>query len=425
VPTKDAAPSHGPRITGLTLVDFRSFEKLDVKFSGRPVVLCGENGVGKTNLLEALSLLGAGRGMRHARFADIIRQSSFASRRVAPPVQQKVAGRQTIAGAAVAARGASSKLHLSSAQGGMWQVAVSLRDEAGDETRIGMSGGGDKRQVRIDGSAAPASHLLDYIRFLWLTPAQDRLFMEGASERRRFLDRMTLAHDGAHAKRVAGYEQALRQRQKLLEDWPRCDETLLAVLERQMAESGIAIAAARLDMVAKLALGAQNLASGAFPVADVALEGFMEERLGHGVAADVEDEFAHILAGQRRLDAQAGRALMGPHRSDLIVHHREKRQAARLCSTGEQKALLIGLVLANAEALARDASGRPLVLLLDEIVAHLDGARRESLFDMLEAIGFQAFLTGTDSAFFADFGARAEHFELRDGQLFPIPENAA
>ncbi len=383
---KGVAASQGPRITGLSLVDFRSFEKLEVKFSGRPVVLCGENGVGKTNLLEALSLLGAGRGMRHARFVDIIRQN----------------------------RGGKDRV---------WQVAVSLRDGAGHETRIGMSGGGDKRQVRIDGSPAPAAYLLDYIRFLWLTPAQDRLFMEGASERRRFLDRMTLAHDGAHAKRVAGYEQALRQRQKLLEDWPRCDETLLAVLERQMAESGIAIAAARLDMVAKLALGSQNLASGAFPVADVALEGFMEERLGQGIAADVEDEFADLLVNQRPLDAQAGRALMGPHRSDLIVHHREKAQAARLCSTGEQKALLIGLVLANAEALARDASGRPLVLLLDEIAAHLDAARRRSLFDMLEAIGFQAFLTGTDSSFFADFGPRAEHFELREGQLFPAPEN--
>lgn len=370
----------GPRITRLTLTDFRSYETLDVRLSGKPVVLIGANGAGKTNLLEALSLLGSGRGLRHAKMADVTRQQG----------------------------------------GNTWTVAITLQEE-GSETRLGISGGAERRLVRIDGTpASGAGALLDYIRFLWLSPAQDRLFMEGASDRRRFLDRMTLAHDPAHGKRVAVYEQAMRQRQRVLEQFPRCDLTLLSVLEQQMAEAGIAIAAARRDMAAKLASGAQALSSGAFPIADVVLEGGIEEALATMVAADVEDQFARDLSAQRPRDAQAGRALLGPHRSDLIVRHREKRQLARLCSTGEQKALLIGLVLANAQVLAQDASGVPLILLLDEVAAHLDQQRRAALYDILDTIGFQAFLTGTDAALFEDFSDRAEWFEVAENSLRPL-----
>lgn len=369
----------------LSLTDFRSYTALDLALDGRPAVFTGPNGAGKTNLLEALSMLSAGRGMRHAKLADIARQDGV----------------------------------------GGWTVLAELGVSglAGPEkrTRLGVGVSAthpDKRLVRIDGTSAsgPAA-FLDYLRFLWLTPAQDRLFMDGASERRRFVDRMTLAHDPAYGRTAGLYEKAMRQRTRVLEGGSRADQTLLRVLEAQMAEAGVAIAAARREMVMRLAIGSELLGNDIFPAAELALAGSLEEALAAAPSAQIEEEYEARLALARRRDEEAGRALEGPHRTDLIVTHKTKGQAARLCSTGEQKALLIGLVLANARALqARDRDGGvPLVLLLDEVAAHLDAHRRCALFDILDALRFQVFMTGTDPELFTDWGARAASFTVRDG----------
>ncbi len=380
-----AASEHArARLTRLTLTDFRSYAAADIRFDGRPAAIAGPNGAGKTNVLEALSLISPGRGLRRARLDELPRQGGA----------------------------------------GGWAVAARL-GAGEDEKRLGVGAEAarpDRRICRIDD--APASGpgaFADHIRFIWLTPAQDRLFMDGAGERRRFLDRLVLAHDPAHAKISSAYEQAMRQRQRLLDERSR-DEEWLGVLERQMAEHGVAMAAARCAMLTRLAAAAvadQAEAGGAFPAATLALDGAVEGALASAKPGDVEDDFAGLLATRRRADGEAGRATMGPHRSDLIVEHREKAQAARLCSTGEQKALLIGVVLASAKASRASAPGdAPLILLLDEIAAHLDPDRRAALFDIIDSLGFQAFMTGTDHHLFDAWGSRAQRFEARDGAVF-------
>lgn len=375
------APVRGAvALTLLEMTNFRSYERARIVFDGRPVAIAGANGSGKTNILEAISLMGPGRGVRGARLDELARIGGD----------------------------------------GGWAVSMAAADEE-DERRFGVgadSARPQRRVCRIDGaSASGPGAFVDHLRFLWLTPAQDRLFMEGASERRRFLDRMTLAHDPAHGKASSDYEKAMRQRQRLLEEGGR-DPAWLSALERQMAEAGVAIAAARRETANMLAANDVS-EEGPFPAAEIALEGALETSLGERDAASVEDEFADLLAAMRRRDAEVGRALDGPHRSDLLVAHREKARPARLCSTGEQKALLIGLVLANARALARRrdrlGDGAPLILLLDEIAAHLDPDRRGALFDILDRFGFQSFMTGTDQSLFTAWGERAQYFEMRDG----------
>ena len=374
-----AAASHARlTFTRLTLTDFRSYRSATIRFDGRPAAIAGPNGAGKTNLLEALSLLSPGRGLRRARLDELPRQGGA----------------------------------------GGWAVAARLSD-GDDELRLGVGADAarpDRRVCRIDDrSASGPGAFAEHIRFMWLTPAQDRLFMDGAGERRRFLDRLVLAHDPAHAKISAAYEQAMRQRQRLLDERSR-DEEWLSVLERQMAESAVAMASARCAMVTRLAASA--VAEDAFPASDLALEGAIEGAFASAKPADIEDDFTALLAERRRADAEAGRATMGPHRSDLIVEHREKGHAARLCSTGEQKALLIGIVLAAAKASQQAAAGdAPLILLLDEIAAHLDPDRRAALFDIIDRLGFQAFMTGTDHNLFDAWGSRAQRFEARDGAL--------
>lgn len=384
VPSPDGGV-HGARVRALRLVDFRSYTALAMPLDGRPVVLTGPNGAGKTNVLEALSLVGPGRGLRGARLDDVARTGGD----------------------------------------GGWGVAIDLET---DDDRVPLSVGGDprargRRLCRIDGENVPGpSAFADHIRFIWLTPAQDRLFMDAAGERRRFLDRMTQAHDPAHARMATIYETAMRQRQKLLEAGSR-DHAWLTSLEMQMAEAGVAIAAARRDMAATLMARGMGERQGArddragdiFPAADIALEGVLEAALEGAPAADVEDAFCARLQSRRMIDREAGRATEGPHRSDLVVVHRAKQTPARSCSTGEQKALLLGLVLANARALAARPGRAPLVLLLDEIAAHLDAARRAALYDILHETGFQCFMTGTDEALFADWGARAQHFTIHRG----------
>ena len=378
------APRARVRFRRVALTDFRSYGRIDIELDGRPVALSGPNGAGKTNLLEAISLFGPGRGVRHARLDELPR----------------------IGGA------------------GGW--AVSARLESAGETGVtdmrtlGVGSGDgdvDRRVCRIDGaSASGPSAFAECLRLIWLTPAHDRLFVESAGERRRFLDRMAMALDPAIARISSDYETAMRQRQRLLDERSR-DEAWIAALEVQMAENGVALAAARRDMASALVAAAVEDAEAAFPAADIALEGGLEASLAYQPAADVEEEFAAALKANRRIDAEAGRALIGPHRSDLLVTHRAKGRAARLCSTGEQKALLIGLVLANARALSLRPGAAPLVLLLDEIAAHLDEFRRAALFDILDDLGFQCFMTGTDAALFDAWGPRAQAFEVKDGAV--------
>jgi DNA replication and repair protein RecF len=376
-PEAPAAPGTHARLTRLTLSDFRSYERLDLAFDGRPVALTGPNGAGKTNILEAISMLGPGRGLRSARIDEITR------------------------------RGGS----------GGWAVSARIADRDG-ERAIGVgtnSGEENRRAVRIDGAAASGpGALAEMLRLLWLTPAQDRLFIEGAGERRRFLDRMTLTHDPAHARAANDYETAMRQRQRLLDEGCR-DDRWLAALETRMAEAGVAVASARRDMAS--ALSAASVAAGPFPAADIALEGDIESALANAPAAEVEDDFAARLKSGRAADAASGRALFGPHRSDLLVAHREKGMPARACSTGEQKALLIGLVLANVRALGFRAGGPPLILLLDEIAAHLDEDRRGALYDILDALAIQCVMTGTDASLFSGWGARAQNFTVMNGRI--------
>lgn len=369
------------RVRSLALHDFRSYAAADIRFDERPVALVGANGAGKTNLLEALSLLGAGRGLRGAALDDLPREGGS----------------------------------------GGWAVSAELA-AGGDVVRLGVgatSAQPNKRLVRIDGATASGpSALAGHVRFVWLTPAQDRLFVDSAGERRRFLDRMACARDAAHAQAHGAFEIAMRQRQKLLDDGTR-DDAWLSALEWQMAEAGVVIAASRRETAGAIA-AADMAADWGFPSADIALVGDLETALEREPAAAVEEVYAGQLRRQRALDTAAGRALLGPHRSDLKVTHREKRREARLCSTGEQKALLIGLVLANARALRlesgfRGAPAAPLVLLLDEIAAHLDDGRRAALFDILEALRFHVFMTGTDASLFSAWGDRAQAFSVADG----------
>ena len=389
--TEDPTPDHSTDRSGepsrcanisirrISLTDFRSYEASSVALDGRPVAIAGPNGAGKTNFIEAISLLGPGRGLRAARLHELPRVGGH----------------------------------------GGWSVSIRL-DDGNDERRIGVGALADKPDRRVcrvdDANTSGPGALAEHLRCLWLTPAQDRLFMEGAGERRKFLDRMTLAQDSAHAGLANEYDHAMRQRQRLLDEG-QMDDQWLCALELQMAQSGVAIASGRRETLSRLAGVDIADNEGLFPAADLALEGEMEAALETRLAADVEDEFAHLLRNNRALDAKTGRALIGPHRSDLLVRHREKDQPARLCSTGEQKALLIGLVLANAHTLAAQAQRTPLILLLDEIAAHLDPERRAGLFSIIHTLGFQAFMTGTDPSLFTAWGDRAQCLSAHNNTL--------
>jgi DNA replication and repair protein RecF len=374
------------RFRRIALADFRSYDRTDIALDGRPAVFAGPNGAGKTNLLEALSLLGPGRGLRGARLDELPRKGGA----------------------------------------GGWAVSATLEAD-GDLRPMGVgasAGSPNRRACRIDQAAASGpTAFCDHVRFVWLTPAQDRLFTDSAGERRRFFDRMTAARDPALARAARDYERAMRQRQSLLNEGAR-DAGWLRALELQMAQCGTAIAAARRETAAALAAAEVADADGTFPAADLALKGEIEAALERAPAADVEEAFAARLAESRRADAEAGRALAGPHRSDVVVSHRGKEIPARLCSTGEQKALLVGLVLANARALAPgrrfSGAGAPLVLLLDEIGAHFDADRRAALFSILDGLGFQVFMTGTDQSLFSAWRGRAQGFAADAGRIREI-----
>ena len=372
-------------ISRLALTDFRNHAALLLDLDARPVCLFGQNGAGKTNILEALTMLAPGRGLRGAALDELAR-----------------------------ANGEPFRLQP-------WAVSARIvRD--GEEETIGAGAerspeGAVKRVARRDGRPAPAGELAEAARMTWLTPAMDRLFTGPAGDRRRFFDRLTLGRASTHGSAALAYERAMRERQRLLNDRV-FDNAWLAGLEREMAAHGAAVAAARVETLHRLQEAIDARPDGAFPKASLALQGALEARFEHGAkSADVEEEFSETLREVRGRDAGAGRALDGPHRSDLLARHAPKDLPAQQCSTGEQKALLIGLVLAHARALADDPGAGPALILIDEAAAHLDRERRAALFDELLAGPGQSWLTGTDASLFEAFGDRAQRFEVRDGNV--------
>lgn len=345
----------GLAITALTLSHFRSHKAARLEFDGRPVAIHGPNGAGKTNILEAVSLLSPGRGLRRAATGELTRRPEAIG----------------------------------------WKVGAELRGLGGADHRVETWAMGEgPREVRLDGKAASQTALGRVLRILWLVPAMDRLWIEAAEGRRRFLDRMTLSFAPDHAEVSLAYEKAMRDRNRLLKDGVS-DPHWYAALEAQMAEAGTQIIANRQAALARL-MQAQRGAETAFPQADLAL----------AEAEEVEDLGLALAQGRRR-DMAAGRTLVGPHRSDLRAVFSAKGLAADQCSTGEQKALLISLILANARALAEDL-GQPPVLLFDEVAAHLDQARRAALYDEICHLGAQALMTGTEPGLFDSLGARGQ-----------------
>ena len=346
-------------------------------------MLTGPNGAGKTNLLEALSFLAPGRGLRSAKLTEIDRRPGSGCE--APDL-----------GWAIAA--------VVATQHGTLRVGTG-RDSAASERRV----------VRIDGEPTRSQAALgERLGVVWLTPLMDRLFLEGPSGRRRFLDRLVFGFDPAHASRVNAYEQALRERSRVLRDGP-ADPAWLAALEEVMAEQGVAVAAGRRETVQRLDRACAE-AEGPFPRARLMLLGTVEGWLDAMPALAAEAEFASALAGSRQSDTQTGGAIIGPHRSDLAVELAEKGIAAEFASTGEQKALLISIVLAHS-TLQRVIRGEPPLLLLDEIAAHLDASRRAALFEALLRLESQVWLTGTDEALFAPLRYQAQFLSVNDGTL--------
>jgi DNA replication and repair protein RecF len=379
-------PAGGPprvSVERLKLTDFRNYVSLAVRFNPGAVVLAGDNGSGKTNLLEAISMLSPGRGLRRAAYADMVRDG--------------------------AAGGFVVHAHVEGPSGG---ADIGTGAGASD-----AEGDGGLRKVRINGAPArSADDMLEWLRVMWLTPAMDGLFTGPAADRRRFLDRLVLTIDPAHGRRALDYEKAMRGRNRLLSDGSR-NAAWFEAIETQMAENGTAIAAARYEMVRLLAAMIERTPdTGPFPKADLALSGALEEGLAARAAVDVEEDFRHRLAEGRERDRAAGRTLEGPHRSDLLVRHRPKAMPAELCSTGEQKALLVGLVLSHAR-LTGEASGMAPILLLDEIAAHFDHRRRAALFDILEDLGCQVFMTGTERALFSAIDGRAQFLAVSAGAV--------
>ena len=369
----------------LRLTNFRNYANLGLSVGPEPVVLTGPNGSGKTNLLEAVSLLTAGQGLRRSPFPELARM-----------------------GAADWAVAATVRTPL-----GSIDIGTGLKSDAGG-TRTG-------RIVRIDGEDQSGSGVLaSHASIFWLIPAMDGLFTGPASERRRFLDRLIPSFDPGYRPRLGQFERAMQQRNRLLAEDIR-DASRFSGFEHVMAETGVAIAAARASAVAELtaAIQARREASsaGAFPWAELAITGTLEGALATQPAVDVEDAYVASLQSTRERDRAAGRTLEGPHRSDLIVGHGPKQMPASVCSTGEQKALLIGLVLAHADLVRQRRDGTAPILLLDEIAAHLDPLRRGALFDEIVALGTQAWLTGTDLAAFSALENRARFVRVEDGRI--------
>lgn len=377
------AAAAGPSVARLALTEFRSYAAATLETGPQPVVLTGPNGAGKTNLLEALSFLAPGRGLRRARLSEIDRFG-------APNA---------------------------------WALAIRLLAPDGMLLQIGTgrdaaSESGERRVLRIDGMPVKSqAELARVASLVWLTPQMDRLFAEGASVRRRFLDRLVLGFDPDHATRLSAYERAMRERLRLLRE-AGADGSWLKALEEEMAAHGIAIAAARNQAAARLDQ-ACAAAVGPFPRAGLAVEGEVDRWLDDMPALAAEEALRQRLAAERRTDAESGTTTFGPHRSDLHVHHIGTGIKAALCSTGEQKALLLAILLAQARLLAAQR-GAPPIMLLDEVAAHLDAERRAALFDEILALRAQAWLTGTDPALFSPLRRQAQFFAVADARISPM-----
>lgn len=374
-------------IRALQLAQYRNYDGIDLTdLPSGPVVLCGANGAGKTNILESISFLSPGRGLRSARVAEVQN-----NRGTAAP----------------------------------WSVSALIESHYGP-VRIGTGRdqGEDKRIVRINGEPARGgqSAMTDYVSVLWLTPQMDRLFQDASAARRKFLDRMVFAFDPGHSGRMTRYENAMRQRSKLLQTPGGADPAWLDALEATMAESGVAIAAARQDFTRRLQQAVDRTPDDIrahFPRAVLSLRGSVETLVQRAPALEVEDMLRYQLKQSRAQDSISGGAASGPHKGDLHVVYDEKSMTADQCSTGEQKALLIGIVLAHARMIAAERGAAP-ILLLDEVAAHLDEARRGLLYDILLDLKAQVWMTGTDSAIFSAVLNAARYFEVADGKIQAI-----
>ena len=370
-------------IRRLTLSNFRSYHAAQVRLDRPgPVVLTGANGAGKTNLIEAISLLAPGRGLRRATMEEL----AFSEGDGAWAISAEIEGML-----------------------GLATLGTGIDPPAGEESA-------PSRKCRIDReSVGSATAFADHLRVVWLTPAMDPLFNGPASERRRFLDRLVLAVDAQHSSRVAALERSLRSRNRLLEDSPG-DSHWLDAVEHETAEVAVAVAAARAETAKRLSAALEASRDNAleFPQAQIALQGWMEQLLPDHSAVEIEDRYRALLKENRARDTAAGRTLDGPHLSDLVVTHAGKNIPAADASTGEQKALLIRLVLAHA-GLIKQMTGFAPLLLLDEVVAHLDPSRRSALYDALSLLGAQVWMTGADPAAFGDIVGRAQVFLVRSG----------
>jgi DNA replication and repair protein RecF len=370
-------------IRRLILTNFRSYHAAQIEADCGPIVLTGPNGAGKTNLIEAISFLTPGRGLRRATLEDVAFSEGDGSWAVSADVEGALG---------LAALGTG--------------IDPPSRDDAIRS-----------RKCRIDRDPVPsATAFADHLRVIWLVPAMDGLFNGPASERRRFLDRLVLAIDAEHASRVASLERALRSRNRLLDD-ARPDTHWLDAVEHETAELAVAVTASRVETVVRLqATLATRMSQSAFPAANIRLDGWMEELVLLRPAVEIEDRYRAVLRDNRARDAAAGRTLEGPHLTDLAVHHAGSDVAAADASTGEQKALLIGLVLAHAGLLAEIAGYVP-VLLLDEVTAHLDPSRRHALYSELARLGAQSWMTGADANAFTGLPEGAQVFDVTPGQI--------
>ena len=370
-------------IRRLTLTNFRSYHAAQIEADCGPIVLTGPNGAGKTNLIEAISFLTPGRGLRRATLEDVAFSEGDGSWAVSADVEGAL---------------------------GLAALGTGIDPPARDD-------GIRSRKCRIDRDPVPsATAFADHLRVIWLVPAMDGLFNGPASERRRFLDRLVLAIDAEHAGRVASLERALRSRNRLLDD-ARPDVHWLDAVEHETAELAVAVTASRVETVVRLQASlATRMSQSAFPAAEIRLDGWMEQLVLLRPAVEIEDRYRAVLRDNRARDAAAGRTLEGPHLTDLAVHQAGSDVAAADASTGEQKALLIGLVLAHAGLLAEIAGYVP-VLLLDEVTAHLDPLRRHALYSELAKLGAQSWMTGADANAFAALSEGAQVFEVTPGQI--------
>ncbi|MFN3826679.1 MAG: DNA replication/repair protein RecF [Micavibrio sp.] len=372
-------------VRSLQLSNFRCYQQVRLDDMGPgAVVLTGPNGAGKTNVLEAVSMLSPGRGLRGAKISEM----------------QKRDGAQA------------------------WALSAEVETTAYGPIRIGTGldpqSQQERRLVRINGEPVKAqTTLAEYLSCVWLTPQMDRLFLEGSSVRRKFLDRLIFAFDPGHAGRVTRYENAMSQRSKLLRDHDRPDPVWLEGLEAQMAETGVAISSSRREFMTILQTACDHGAAdydALFPRALLALRGTIEELLVQAPALEVEEMFRYQLKESRDVDARTGGAATGPHKGDLLVTYASKNMPADHCSTGEQKALLIGITIAHSRLMAAER-GSPPVLLLDEVAAHLDEQRRAALYDILLSLGGQVWMTGTDHHLFTALGSKACYYDVKDSQL--------